>query len=65
MKSLLNKLFAIVFIAMLTVSCTSSITAPEQQVEKEPKVEQQDNVHPNDLIGGESGVRPIKGRPDF
>lgn len=67
MKSLLTKLFAVIFIATLAVGCASSLTAPVQKVEKEKKeaVKQDDSNQFGDTARGENEVQPAKGRPDL
>lgn len=64
MKSLLTKLFAIIFIAILTVGCASSLTAPVQNVEK-VQIQQQDAPQPGDTARGEFSGQTSKARPDL
>ena len=65
MKSLLTKLFAVIFIAVLAVGCASSITAPVEKPQQEKKVVQQNDTQPGDTARGESDVQTAKGRPDL
>lgn len=63
MKSLLTKLFAILFIAALAVGCASSITAPQQLEKKEVKKEI--TINPGTTQAGESEMNPIRTKPEL
>jgi len=64
MKSAITKLLAVIFIAVLAVGCASSITAPQQPVEKK-QIKKENTVKPGTTLGRESEMDPIKERPDL
>lgn len=60
MKSLITKLFAVVFIALLTVGCAASLTAPQQNIKTQKQtIEKADNPQSGDVAQGRvTGSRP-------
>ncbi|TYP92549.1 hypothetical protein LX73_1911 [Fodinibius salinus] len=63
MKSLIKKLFALIFIVTLTVGCASSLTAP--QTEQQADTEQvNDELSDNVDFGTDSDMNTMRDKPE-
>ncbi|TYP92550.1 hypothetical protein LX73_1912 [Fodinibius salinus] len=63
MKSLIKKLFALIFIVTLTVGCASSLTAP--QAEQQADTEQvNDDLSDNVDFGTDSDMNTMRDKPE-